>query len=120
MTSGSPRSDEQYRIDSVKGRRLDEHGDDGTVQPGGPGRSCDDTNAPAVHDEARDDHKCENGVEPDRNRKVRKTKVDGGGVPVIAARSGDLVEEGGTHCCSDDVGAKYGWLVEESNTYPQS
>ena len=88
------------------------------MKPGSPSRSSDGTNFPAVHGEGREDHKCEKGFEPNRNRKVRKAKVDGGGVPVTAVRLGGLVEKGGTHRCSDDVGAKCGWLVDESNTYP--
>ena len=107
VTSGTPRSDEQQGINSVEGRRLDEHGDDGSVQAGGPGWSTHGgTNVPAVHGEADDDENCEKGVEPNRDRKVWKTEIDGDRVPDAAVRLGGLVDEGDAHRCDDGVGFK--------------
>jgi len=63
-TSGSPQSNEDQRIHSIKGRRLNEHGDNGLVQSAHSGwRPDGSTDAPVVQDEPDDDHEGEEDVE---------------------------------------------------------
>ena len=51
-TPGGPRADEEQKADGVKGRRLDEDGDDGLVQSvRSDERTHGASNLPAVQDE---------------------------------------------------------------------
>ena len=69
MFSSEPRYNNQQRAESIKSRRLDEHGNDGLVQ------STDSiwtphvsSNDPDVQDELDDDHEGEEYVEENRDR----------------------------------------------------
>ena len=54
----------QHGNNSIEGRRLDEHDDDGCVQTTRSGRSPDGiSNIPAMQGESCDDHECEEDVE---------------------------------------------------------
>ena len=82
MVSGSPQYNEQQRVHSVKGRRLNEHRDDALVQSTGSSWSPhDNANVPAVQEESDDDHEGEEDVERNRNRKVWNTEIDGDSIP---------------------------------------
>ena len=107
VISSTPRSNKQQRINGVKRRRLDEHGDDGLVQSSGSRWSPHSSaNVPAVQDEARNDHEREEDVERNRNRKVWKTKVDGDRVPDAAVRLRSLVDGHDTHRYVDNVNSE--------------
>ena len=68
---GAPRSNKQQKIDSVKGVRFDEHGDDGRVHPAscGFGAYCT-SNPPVIQGEPYDDHDREDDGERKGNRKI--------------------------------------------------
>ena len=84
VISGGPRSNEQQRVHGIKGRRFDEHRDDGPVQSTNFRLSHGTANIPAMQDKPRDNHEGEEDVERNRDRKVWKTKVDDGTVPDTA------------------------------------
>ena len=74
-----------------------------------------------MQDEPDDNHEGEKNVEPNLNRKVRKTEVDGDNVPDTAVRLRGLVEEGDTHRYTNGIGPERRCrFVESSNAYPRN
>ena len=106
---GTPRSNEQQKTNGIKGRRLDEHGDDGHVQSGSSSGPVPHgiSNIPAVHDEPYDDHDCEDDVDRKGNRKVWNAEVNCDGVPKTIVWLCGLVDEHGTHRCVSIVSREY-------------
>ena len=105
VTRDTPRYNKQNTIDGIKGRRLDEHGNDGLVQSvstcRGPYGTAD---LPAMEGEPCNDHKREEDVERNGNREVWNAKVDyGRGVEDFTFRLRDLVYEQDTHRCADEI-----------------
>ena len=64
--SGTPSaqwSNDQQRVHSIEGTRLDEHHDDGSAQPTDPGNPQGGASVPGVHNEPDNDHEGEEDVE---------------------------------------------------------
>ena len=68
VVSSAPWANKQQRIHSIERRRLDEHGDDGLVQPSETAWSPHGSaNLPAVQKEPGNDQEGEENVEGNRN-----------------------------------------------------
>ena len=102
-TPHAPRHNEQQRSNSAKGRRLDEDGHNRRVHPVFSGLSTQGSlDVPSVQDESCNDHKREEDVERNGNRKVRNAGADCQRGP-NATQLRNLVDKYDSHRCICNV-----------------